>query len=110
LPLGSQSRLVCAGRIHRQYAGVVAHGLVDEVGEPSLEAAHRFAFGLALGSFAFVVGAALGLFADLSEGDCVERAVHLAVAAGVEPMPHGAPEEAGIGAVPLAEANRSRLG
>lgn len=63
---------------------------VDRLGDSTLEAAHGFGDGLILFAFAFVVGAGVGMPADLGERDGVQRPVELAVAAPVEPMPLGA--------------------
>src|SRR5215211_3717363 len=104
LPLGSQTCLVCVGRTHpgrvrrRQLpelrgltVGVVAHGGEHDVGQFPLQAAQSFASGFAGGSFAFVVGPAFGVAADLGDRDGIERAVELSVPAGIEPVPHGPP-------------------
>jgi hypothetical protein len=50
----------------------------------AFEAADRFAAALAFGLFAFEAGAGGGVDAALSDGDAVESAVELAVAAAVE--------------------------
>jgi hypothetical protein len=47
-------------------------GLVDQVGQASLEAAQGFPVGLALGAFALVVGAPFGVGADLRDRDYVD--------------------------------------
>jgi hypothetical protein len=49
---------------------------VDGVGDPSLQAAHRFGAGLAGGQLAPVVGPAFGVEADLSRGGDVDHVVH----------------------------------
>jgi hypothetical protein len=54
------------------------------------QAAEGFSFRLAGGAFAFVVGAAFGVAADLGERDRVEGPVELLVPAGVEPVSDGA--------------------
>jgi len=65
------------------------HGAVDEVGEAPFQAAEGFAFGLAFGAFALVVGAAFGVGADLGDRDCVAGPVQLPVPAAAEPLPYG---------------------
>ena len=84
LPSGSQSCLICVGRPHplwggpgqRSYlgwgfGGIAAHGGEDDVGQSPLQASQRFAFCFAGAAFAFVVGAAFGVAADLGERDRV---------------------------------------
>ena len=56
----------------------------------TFEAAEGFAAGLAFGSLAPVVGAALGVAADLGDRNGVERPVQLAVPAAVQAVPNGA--------------------
>ena len=70
--------------------GVVAHGGEHNVGQSPFQAAQGFSFRLAGGPFAFVVGAAFGVAADLGERDRVKGPVELPVSAGVEPVPDGA--------------------
>ena len=52
----------------------------------AFEAADRFALGLAFGVFALEVGASGRVGACAGEGDDVDRAVELAVAAAVQPV------------------------
>jgi len=59
-------------------------GGVDDAGELSFEAADCFAACFAFGLFAFEVGACGWVDAALGDGDAVEGAVELAVAAAVE--------------------------
>src|SRR5581483_3629766 len=66
---------------------LVLEGCVDGAGELSFEAAECFAACLALGLFAFQVGACGWVPAALGNGDAVEGAVELPVAAAVEAMP-----------------------
>jgi len=49
---------------------------VDGVGDPPLQAAQRFEFGLAGGSLASVVGPTFGVEADLADGGDVDHVVH----------------------------------
>ena len=56
-------------------------------GEETLDAADGFAFGLAFGDAAGDVGLGRGIAASFGDGDLVECAVELAVAAAVEAMP-----------------------
>ena len=93
-------------------SGVAAHGREHDVGQPPLEAAQGFAFGFAGGSFAFVVGPAFGVAANLGDRDRVERAVELPVPAGIEPAGRSArrTREAPVGPVwarPLCSLGRS---
>ena len=64
--------------------GIVLERGVDGAGELSFEAAEGFAVALAFGLFAFEVGAGGWVDAALGDGDAVEGAVELAVAAAVE--------------------------
>jgi hypothetical protein len=52
----------------------------------AFEAADGFAAGLAFGEFALDVGAGLGIARGACDGDRVQRAVELAVAAAVQAM------------------------
>ena len=90
--------------------GVVAHGGEHDVGQSPFQAAEGFAFGFAGGAFAFVVGAAFGVAADLGQRDRVERPVELPVPAGIEPVPDDAAGGGRQRSVPFAAANASRLG
>jgi hypothetical protein len=62
----------------------------DAAGEVTLEAADRFAGGLALGLLAGEVGGGPGVEAALGDREAVQRAVELAVAAAVEAVAVGA--------------------
>src|SRR5438105_1079756 len=59
----------------------------DGAGEVSFQAAQRFAAALPFSLFAFEVVASGAVDAALGDGDAVERAVELAVAGAVEPVP-----------------------
>src|SRR4029079_16499802 len=59
---------------------------IDRVGDPSLEAAHRFGSGLARGELASEVAAARGVEPDLVGGCDVEQVVDLAVPGPGEPV------------------------
>ena len=61
-------------------------GVKDHVGEMPFEAADSLAEGFALGLFASDVGLGTRVVLELGEGDGVEGAVELAVAAAVEAM------------------------
>jgi len=61
----------------------------DAAGEVALEAADRFAAGLALGLPAREVGGGLGVQAPLADGEAMQRAVELAVAATIEAVAVG---------------------
>ena len=63
----------------------------DASGEVALEAAQRFAAGLAFGLLAREVGGGLGVETALADGEAVQRAVELAVAAAVEAVAVGSP-------------------
>ena len=67
----------------------------DAAGEVALEGAERFAAGLAFGLFAFDERLGFGVVAGLCERESVERAVELAVAAGVEAVAVGVPRGCG---------------
>jgi hypothetical protein len=56
----------------------------DAAGEVAFEAAEGFPAALAFAAFAFEVGAGRGVDAGAGEGDRVEGAVELAVAAAVQ--------------------------
>ena len=66
--------------------GVVQHRPVDQVGEPSLEAAHRFHGGLPVGLLAVVVVAADPGVAQLDGGHDVQDPVDLPVARPGQPV------------------------
>ena len=68
---------LCQGRVRFQ-------SLEDGADEESFEAAEGFAAALALGLLALEVGAGGWVDAALGDGDAVEGAVELAVAAAVE--------------------------
>ena len=70
----------------RSVGAIGAQRAVDQVREPSFEAAEGFAAGFAFGSFALVVGAAFGVCADLGDRYRVERPVP----AAVQPVSYGA--------------------
>jgi hypothetical protein len=59
--------------------------------EVALETAHRLDAGLTLGFLALQVGACLGVQAPSGDGDDVQRAVELAIAATIQAMAIGAP-------------------
>jgi hypothetical protein len=67
--------------------GAHFEGVEDDAGELSLEAADCLAAALPFGRFALQVGARGRVVASLRDRDPVERAVELAVAAAVEPVP-----------------------
>ena len=93
--MGGLARVVSVG------AAVATGGwrsVPDAAGEVALEAADRFAAGLAFGLLAGEVGGGVGVQAALGDGEAVQRAVELAVAAVVEAVAVGSPEEAGMGA------------
>jgi hypothetical protein len=58
----------------------------DAAGEEALDAANRFAFGLAFGDSADDVGLGDGIASLFGHSDEVERAVELSVSASVEAM------------------------
>src|SRR3954466_5332261 len=70
--------------------GVGLEEVPEAAGEVALEAADGFAAGLAFGVAAGEVGGALRVQAALGDGEAVQRAVELAVAAVVEAMALGA--------------------
>jgi hypothetical protein len=84
---------------------VVEHGAVDQVGEASFEAAQGFSVGLALGAFAQVVGAAFGVGADLGDGIVYSARFSRRLPERLSRCRLVRPEEAGMGAEPLAAAN-----
>jgi hypothetical protein len=61
----------------------------DAAGEVALEAADGFAARLAVGLLAIEVGGGLGIEAAFGDGQAVQRAVELAVAAAVEAVALG---------------------
>src|SRR3954469_20801413 len=67
--------------------GVGLEQVPDAAGEVALEAADRFAAGLAFGLLSREVRACLGVQAALDDRESVQRAVELAVAAAVEAVP-----------------------
>src|SRR3954467_15799954 len=71
--------------------GVGLEEVPDAAGEVALEAADGFAAGLAFGLAAGEVGGGVRIEAALGDGQAVERAVELAVAAMVEAVALGAP-------------------
>ena len=74
----------------------------DDVAEPTLERADRFAWGLAFGELAVVVAAAGAVaVADLGDRRAVQRVVQSAVAAPDSRWVIRPPEENSIGAVPV---------
>src|SRR5206468_3835054 len=76
--LGDEGRVaagVCRGRLEE---------LEDAAGEVAFEAAQCFSRGLAFCLFAGEVGSGLGVDASLGDGDAVQGAVELAVAAAVQ--------------------------
>ena len=68
----------------RDVGEVGAEGVVDLAGDVAFEAADDFALGLAFGGAAFDVGAGAFAVAHSGDGDQVQSAVGLAVAAVVE--------------------------
>ncbi len=66
---------------------VAGHGLLDEVGEPALKAAHGLVESLPGSDFAVVAGAARGGVAQLNHGHHVQGLAGLAVPAAGEPVP-----------------------
>jgi hypothetical protein len=88
--------------------GVGDEVAVDDVGQASFEAAQGFHRGLAGGELASVVGAALGVVAQLHDGGDVDDVVDPAVAGAGEAVADLSPEDASRGAVPVQEANRLR--
>ena len=91
LALSSRAHLSDRGRRARGAVGSVPgvgdEALVDGVADVSLECAHRFFAGLALGLLAEVVDASGCVVADLGDGGHVDRVVQLAVPAWVQPVP-----------------------
>src|SRR3954447_20182585 len=77
--------------------GVGLEEVPDAAGEGGLEAADGFAARLAFGLAAGEVGGSLRIQAALGDGQAVERAVELAVAAVVEAVALGAPGGGGYG-------------
>src|SRR4051794_3568231 len=65
--------------------------VVELAGDVALEAADDLGLGLALGGAAFGVGACAFAIAQAADGDHVQRAVGVAVAAVVEAVAVGAP-------------------
>ena len=57
------------------------------VADAAFQRAQRFLLRLALSELAFVVRASRRVMADLGDGDEVQRAVELPVAARVQPVP-----------------------
>jgi hypothetical protein len=68
---------------------VGCEGVVDLVGDRSFEAADDVGLAFALGGAALGVGLGAGAASEAVHGDHVERAVGLAVAAGVEAVAVG---------------------
>ena len=87
-------RLLCQAERDGDVGGAVQE-VPDAADEVALEAAQRFAAGLAFGLLAREVGGGLGVVAGLGERESVERAVELAVAAAVEAVAVGAPRGRG---------------
>ncbi len=56
----------------------------DAAGEVALEASECFAAGLSFGLFAGEVGVAVGVVESFGDGEAVQGAVELAIAAAVE--------------------------
>ena len=63
--------------------------LVDAAGDVSFEAAADFAWGLAFGESSGGVGAGFGVAAEPAEGDGVQGAVELTIAAAAESVAGG---------------------
>ena len=93
------------GRGPRGVGEVGAQRVIDLACDVALEATHDFEFGLPLGGAAFGVGASALAVAHAADGDEVQSAVGLAVAAVVEAMARSLPEEAGMGLAPHSAAN-----
>src|SRR3954451_9933897 len=74
---------------------VVAEGVEDLAGDVALEAADDLVLGLAFGGAAFGVGLGLEAVAQAADGDHVQGAVGVAVAAVVQPVAVGAPRVSG---------------
>ena len=77
--------------------GVGLEQVPDAAGEVAFEAADSFAACLAVGLAAGQVGRALGVQAAFGDGQAVQCAVDLAVAAVIEPVALGAPGGGGDG-------------
>jgi hypothetical protein len=83
----------------------VGHELpVDRVGDPALQAAQGFQWGLGLGELAAVVGAALGVVADLDDRGDVDDVFMRRFPARESRCRICSPEEASRGAVPVRDA------
>ena len=89
--------------------GVGLEQVPDAAGEVALEAADGFAAGLALGLFAGEVGGGLGVQAALGDGEAMERAVELAVAAPVEAVALRSARGCRTGAEPAVRASLASL-
>src|SRR3954451_7022390 len=82
----------CGGLGHRRERSV--EEVPDAAGEVALEAAQRLAPTVALGELALQVGARGRVDAQARDGDAVQRAVELAIAAAVEAHAVAAPRRA----------------
>ena len=96
------------GRPRRWRSGGVEDS-PDVAGEVTLEAADRFSLALAFGVLALEVGASGRVGACAGEGDDVDRAVQLAVAAAVQPVALGVAGAGGDGGDP-GVAGEARVG
>jgi hypothetical protein len=81
----------------RSIGEIGAQRAVDQVRQPSFEAAEGFAAGFAFGSFAEIVGAAFGVCADLGDRYRVERTVELPIATAVRGRCPNSPAQSGTG-------------
>jgi hypothetical protein len=82
---------------------------VDGADEVALEGSEGFAAGLAFGLFATEERLGRGVVASFVEHEAIERAVELAVAAGVQAVAVGASGDAGIGAAADSRASLASL-
>ncbi|HEY5455279.1 MAG TPA: hypothetical protein VIJ96_07405 [Acidothermaceae bacterium] len=76
-----------SARARRCSVCVVAHLLVDDVGQASFQAAHRFHGGFAGGDFPVVVAASFRVGAQLHDGRDVQHPVDAPVPGAGEPVP-----------------------
>ena len=76
-----------SARARRCSVCVVAHLLVDDVGQASFQAAHRFHGGFAGGDFPVVVAASFRVGAQLHDGHDVQHPVDAPVPRAGQPVP-----------------------
>src|SRR6266542_5746292 len=81
-----RDRSLCRHRRRSELGKIGAEGVVELAGDVALEAADDLGFGQALGGATVGVGAGASAVAEAADGDQVERAVGLAVAAAAEPV------------------------